>query len=262
MQHKGVVKFFAILFALVCLFQLSFTFVSKRVENKAKDYAHSPKAKELADRLAKGDPYRELLVMDSLVKAREKFYLDSIANEVVFNIGVRKYTYMEVKERELNLGLDLKGGMNVTMEVSVADIVRALSNNNPDTTFNKALKLAREKQKSSNADYITLFYESFLELDPQGSLAAIFNTVELKDRIKFNSSNEEVIAMLREQSDGAIDRTFNTLRTRIDRFGVAQPNIQKLQTTGRILIELPGIKDPERVRKLLQGSAKLEFWPT
>jgi SecD/SecF fusion protein len=262
MQHKGVVKFFAILFALVCLFQLSFTFVSKRIESKAREYATGPQAGKIAQLVTKGDNLRGLLVLDSITNAREKFYLDSIANEVVYNIGVRKYTFKEVKEREINLGLDLKGGMNVTMEVSVADIVRALSNYNPDTTFNKAIKLAREKQKSSNADYVTLFYESFRELDPQGSLAAIFNTVEMKDRIKFNSTNDEVIAVIREQTDGAIDRTFNILRTRIDRFGVAQPNIQKLQTTGRILIELPGIKDPDRVRKLLQGSARLEFWPT
>lgn len=262
MQHKGVVKFFAILFALVCLFQLSFTFVSKRVESKAREYASGPQAAKITQLITKGDNLRSILVQDSVTKAREKFYLDSIANEVVYNIGVRKYTFKEVKEREINLGLDLKGGMNVTMEVSVPDIVRALSNYNPDTTFNKAIKLAREKQKSSNADYVTLFDESFRELDPQGSLAAIFNTVEMKDRIKFNSTNDEVIAVIREQTEGAVDRTFNILRTRIDRFGVAQPNIQKLQTTGRILIELPGIKDPDRVRKLLQGSARLEFWPT
>ncbi|MEJ5302200.1 MAG: protein translocase subunit SecDF [Bacteroidales bacterium] len=262
MQHKGVVKFFAILFALVCAFQLSFTLVSNRVASKAKDYAHSPKAAELAKLIAKGDPVKEILALDSIQKSREKFYLDSINNEVVYNIGVRKYTYKEVKERELNLGLDLKGGMNVTMEVSVPDILRTLSNYNPDTTFNKALKLAKEKQKNSNADFITLFYESFKELDPNGSLAAIFSTVELKDRVKFNSTNEEVLKVLREEAEGAIDRTFNILRTRIDRFGVAQPNIQKLPGSGRILIELPGIKEPDRVRKLLQGSAKLEFWPT
>ncbi len=262
MQHKGVVKFFAILFALVCAFQLSFTFVSKRVESKAKDYAHSPKAIELAKLIAKGDEVREYLALDSIQKSREKFFLDSINNEVVYNLGLRKYTYKEVKERELNLGLDLKGGMNVTMEVSVPDILKALSNYNPDTTFNKAIKIAKEKQKNSNADFITLFNESFKELDPNGSLAAIFSTVELKDRVKFNSTNEEVLKVLKEETDGAIDRTFNILRTRIDRFGVAQPNIQKLPGSGRILIELPGIKEPDRVRKLLQGSAKLEFWPT
>ncbi len=263
MQNKGVVKFFAILLALVCLFQLSFTFVSGRVESKAKKYAENPIARKVAKEMAKGNNLREILVFDSIVKARQKFYLDSVANETVYNfLWLRKYTYKDVQEREINLGLDLKGGMNVTMEVAVADIVRALSGNSKDSTFNKALKLAREKQKSSNADFVTLFDESFKEIDPKASLAAVFNTVELKDKIKFNSTNAEVIAIIKTETDGAIDRTFNILRTRIDRFGVAQPNIQKLQTTGRILIELPGIKDPERVRKLLQGTAQLEFWET
>lgn len=262
MQHKGVVKFFAVLFALVCLFQLSFTIVTRRVESKAKDYAFGPETRRIATQMAKGNEFRELMLFDSVAKSRERYFFDSVSNEVVFNLLVRKYTYKEAKEREINLGLDLKGGMNVTMEVSVADIIRALSGYNQDTTFNKAIALSREKQKNSNADFVTLFAESFRELDPQASLAAIFNTVELKDRIKFNSTNEEVISIIREEANGAIDRTFNILRTRIDRFGVAQPNIQKLQTTGRILIELPGIKDPERVRKLLQGSARLEFWET
>jgi len=262
MQNKGVVKFFAILFVLVCLFQLSFTFVSRYVESKGEKYATSPKARTIAKQIAKDDKFRELLVYDSVVKARENFFFDSIADQVVYNIGLRKYTYKEVKERELNLGLDLKGGMNVTMEVSVPDILKALSNYSTDTTFNEALRLAREKQKNSNADFLDLFYESFRELDPNGSLAAIFATMELKDKVKFNSTNEEVMQVLKQETAGAVDRTFNILRTRIDRFGVAQPNIQKLQTTGRILIELPGIKDPDRVRKLLQGSARLEFWPT
>jgi len=244
MQNKGIVKFFAILFVLVCLFQLSFTFVSKHIESKGKSYATSPKAQALAKQIAKGDKFRELLVYDSLVKAREKFFFDSIADQVVYNIGVRKYTYKEVKERELNLGLDLKGGMNVTMEVSVPDILKALSNYSTDTTFNEALRLAREKQKNSNADFVDLFYESFKELDPNGSLAAIFATVELKDKVKFNSSNEEVLQVLREETKAAVDRTFNILRTRIDRFGVAQPNIQKLQTTGRILSNCLASKTP------------------
>jgi len=262
MQNKGVIKFFAILFALVCLFQLSFTYFSARVERKAKEYALSADAKQLAVKMAQGDQLREVLMFDSISKARERFFLDSISGEPVYNILVRKYTYKDVKERELNLGLDLKGGMNVIMEVSVVDIIKALSGHNPDSTFNKALVLAQEKQKSSNANYVTLFAESFKELDPNASLAAIFSTVELKDRIKYNSTNDEVISVIREETNGAIDRTFNILSTRINRFGVAQPNIQRLQTAGRILIELPGIKEPERVRKLLQGSAKLEFWET
>lgn len=262
MQHKGVIKFFAVLFALVCLFSLSFTLVTKNVESNAKEYATNSTARNLAVKMAAGDKLKEAILFDSISRARERFFFDSIASEPVYNILVKKYTYSDVKAREINLGLDLKGGMNVVMEVSVADIIKALSNYNPDSTFNKAVKLAKEKQKSSNADFVTLFGESFAQVDPNARLAAIFSTVELKDKVKFNSTNEEVLKVIRQETDGAIDRTFNILRTRIDRFGVAQPNIQKLQTAGRILIELPGIKDPERVRKLLQGSAKLEFWET
>ncbi len=262
MQHKGVIKFFAILLALVCVFQLSFTFITRSVENKAVEYAHSEEADIIAKNMSKGDEVKFQYYLDSISKSRKRYFLDSMANEEVYNILVRQYTYKEAKERELNLGLDLKGGMNVTMEVSVVDILRALSGYSKDETFNSAITMAREKQKSSNADYVTLFAESFEEIDPNARLASVFNTVELKDRVKYNSTNAEVISVIREETDAAIDRTFNILRTRIDRFGVAQPNIQRLQTAGRILIELPGIKDPERVRKLLQGSAQLEFWET
>jgi SecD/SecF fusion protein len=200
--------------------------------------------------------------LDSIMKNRERYFLDSMYNEVIYNILVRKYTYKECKERELNLGLDLKGGMNVTMEISVVDIVKALSGHSTNPTFVKAINLANEKFKTSQKDYVTLFDESFREVDPNAKLAAIFATMELKDKVTPKSTNEEVIKVIREESNGAIDRTFNILRTRIDRFGVTQPNIQQLQTAGRILIELPGIKDPERVRKLLQGTANLEFWET
>jgi len=262
MQHKGVIKFFAILLALVCVFQLSFTFITRSVESDATEYAHSEDASIIAKNLANGDEVKYQYFLDSVSKSRQRYFLDSMASEPVYNILVREYTYKEVKERELNLGLDLKGGMNVTMEVSVVDILRALSGYSKDETFNNAINLAREKQKSSNSDFVTLFAEAFNELDPNARLASIFNTVELKDRVKYNSTNAEVISVIRAESSDAIDRTFNILRTRIDRFGVAQPNIQQLQTAGRILIELPGIKDPERVRKLLQGSAQLEFWET
>jgi SecD/SecF fusion protein len=262
MQNKGAIKFFAIALAIVCLFQLSFTFFSKRVESKARNYARNEVASSQAKELAKGNSALELTILDSIVKARETYYLDSMANQPVYNILVRKYTYQEVKERELNLGLDLKGGMNVTMEVSVVDIVRALSDNSDNPVFTQAIQKAVERQRNSQADFVTLFGEAFTEIDPNAKLAAIFNTVDLKDRVTYNSTNQEVLKVIREETNGAIDRTFNILRTRIDRFGVAQPNIQKLQTAGRILVELPGIKEPERVRKLLQGSAQLEFWET
>ena len=261
MQNKGFIKFIAILFALVCLYHLSFTFVTSRVEKRAKEYAHSAETERLAKLLANGDQVREQYLYDSIANTRNTYYLDSMSNEIVYNILVRKYTYKETKERELNLGLDLKGGMNVTLEVSVSDIIDGLSNHSKNPTFRQALKLAREKQKNSQEDFVTLFGKSFEEIDPNAQLAPIF-IGEFKDKINYNSTNEEVLKLIREETNAAIDRTFNILRTRIDRFGVAQPNIQKLQTAGRILVELPGIKEPERVRKLLQGTAQLEFWET
>jgi SecD/SecF fusion protein len=237
MQNKGAIRLFAILFGVVCLYQLSFTVVTSLVEKDAKKYA-------------KGDPQKEV------------FFLDSVASKPVYNLGVKKFTYKECKERQINLGLDLKGGMNVTLEISNADILKSLSNNNQDPTFLKALAQAQKMQNSSQKDFITLFGEAFAQIDPNAKLAAIFNTFELKDRINFNSTNSQVLDVLRKESSSAFDNSFNILRNRIDRFGVVQPNIQKLAATGRILVELPGVKEPERVRKLLQGSAKLEFWET
>ncbi len=262
MQNKGAIRFFAIAFAIVCLFQLSFTYFTSKVEGDAREYANNNVTVQLAKELAKGDALREGLLIDSISKKREAYYLDSIANEPIYNILLRQYTYKQCQEREINLGLDLKGGMNVTLEVKVADIVRALSGKSEDPVFVQALQLAKEKQKNSQADFITLFGQSFEEIDPNAKLAAIFTIVELKDKIQYNSSNTEVLAVIREEADGAIDRAFNILNTRINQFGVAQPNIQRIAGTGRILVELPGIKDAERVRKLLQGTAQLEFWET
>jgi|APCry1669188970_1035186.scaffolds.fasta_scaffold00039_44 SecD/SecF fusion protein len=262
MQNKGAVKLFAIVFGLVCLFQLSFTFISYRYSVKADNYANAPVGKELAVKLAKGDQNRLEYLTDSVIRSRNEYFNDSMANVDVYNILLKKYTLKDVREREINLGLDLKGGMNVTMAVSVPEVIRALSGYSQDPTFNKALQLAIQKEKSSTSDFVDIFYESFKQTDPNAKLAAIFNTVELKDKINFNTTNDEVIKVIRDETNAAIDRTYHILTTRIDRFGVVQPNIQKLQTAGRILIELPGIKDPERVRKLLQGSAQLEFWET
>lgn len=263
MQSRGAITTFAIILALVCLYQLSFTFVTTRVENKARVYAHKEEARLLAARLAEGNPILESYLYDSISKSREKYFLDSMSNQVVYNILLRKYTYQESKEREINLGLDLKGGMNVTLEVSPVEIVRSLSGHSRSPVFNQAIEKALEKQKTSQTDFLTLFAESFTEIDQSASLASIFmNSPEFKDRIRYNSTNDEVISEIRTEVDGAIDRSYNILRTRIDRFGVAQPNIQLLPASGRILVELPGIKEPERVRKLLQGTAQLEFWET
>ncbi|MEI6884465.1 MAG: protein translocase subunit SecDF [Bacteroidota bacterium] len=262
MQNKGAVKLFAIVFGLVCLFQLSFTFISYRYSGKADEYANAPAGKQLAVRLAKGDQARLEYITDSIIRSRSEYFNDSMAGVDVFNILLKKYTLKDVREREINLGLDLKGGMNVTMAVSVPEVIRALSGYSQDPTFTKALQLAIQKEKNSTADFVDLFAESFKQVDPNAKLAAVFNTVDLKDRVNFNTSNADVIKVLRDETNAAIDRTYRILTTRIDRFGVVQPNIQKLQTAGRILIELPGIKDPERVRKLLQGTAQLEFWET
>ncbi len=262
MQNKGVIKFFAITFILVCLFQLSFTFISYRYSGKADKYANSPQVKALSQQMAHGNPLKAEYFYDSISKSRLEYFNDSMASIDVFNILIKKYTLKDVKEREINLGLDLKGGMNVTMAVSVPDVIRALSGNNQDPVFTKALQKGIEKEKTSTRNFVDLFAESFKETDPNAKLASIFNTVELKDKINYNSTNEDVIKVIQEESNAAIDRTYKILTTRIDRFGVVQPNIQKLQTAGRILIELPGIKDPDRVRKLLQGTAQLEFWET
>lgn len=262
MQNKGAIKFFAIAFALVCLFQLSFNFFTTRTERAARKFAGNEQAMTLAKQMASGDAVKELFLNDSIFKSREKYFLDSMANQVVYNVLIRKYTYKECLERQINLGLDLKGGMNVTMEVSVVDVVRALSGNNTNPVFNKAITRAVEMQKNSQQDFVTLFGQAFKEIDPNAQLSAIFSRIETRDKIKPNATNDEVLKVIRAEANDAYDRTFNILRNRIDRFGVAQPNIQKLATSDRILIELPGIKDPERVRKLLQGTAKLEFWET
>ena len=262
MQNRGAIKFFAIAFALVCVYQLSFTFVTMRVEKKAKEYAQHASAAQTANELAAGNEAMKVILLDSISDAREKYYLDSISNIVVYNILIDEYTYKQAKEREINLGLDLKGGMNVVLEVSVGDIVKALSGKSQDPVFLQAMKLAHEKQKNSNSGFVTLFGESFNEIDPNARLASIF-LYEFKDKgITTSSTNEEVLAVIEKEANDAIDRSYQILRTRIDRFGVAQPNIQRLASTGRILIELPGIKDADRVRKLLQGTAKLEFWET
>ena len=262
MQNKGLIRFFAIAFALVCIYQLSFTFFSQRVQRDAREFGRSERVQAIARELAAGDELAEMVYMDSLAAQYERYFLDSMRNEVVFNLGIRRYTFQDVRERELNLGLDLRGGMNVTLEISVPEIIRALSGNSQDPTFLLAMENAIEAQRGSREDFVVLFGRAFREVDPNASLAAIFATPEMRDRISFNSTNEEVLRVLTREVNSAIDRSFQILRTRIDRFGVAQPNIQRLQTSGRILVELPGIKEQDRVRRLLQGTARLEFWET
>ena len=240
MQNKGAITLLAVALALVSLYQLFFTYKTNQVENAAKEFAN-------------GNPIKE------------KEYLDSVANQPVYNfLGLAKFTYKECKELELNLGLDLKGGMNVTMEVDVVDVVKSLANHSTDPAFNQAIEEAVKMRVSSPKDFVTLFGEAFEKIAPGAQLAspAIFGTHELKEKIKVGASNKEVLDVIRKEADGAIDNTFNILRTRIDRFGVAQPNIRKADISGRIIIELPGIKEPQRVRELLQGTAALEFYET
>jgi len=237
MQNKGAIVFLAITLTLVSIYQLSFTGATYMVKRDARDYA-------------KGDLHKELN------------YLDSIASLPKSEWNYLGFTFKECQSKEINLGLDLKGGMNVILEVSVEDIVRAMSNYSTDKNFNEALRIAKEMQKESQDDFLDLFKTAYTELDPNARLAAIFSTIELKQQINFNSSNDEVIKVLKTESDGAIDNAFNILRSRIDKFGVTQPNISLLEGRGRISIELPGVKDPKRVRSLLQGTASLEFWET
>ncbi len=243
MRNKGAIKLLAITFALVSLYQLSFTFITRSIERDAERYATGA---------------------DGVVNPLKEYaYLDSMKTEVVYNfLGLRKFTFQETKAMEINLGLDLRGGMNVTLEISSAEIIRALSNYSIDPTFQEAIRLAAEMQKTSADDFISLFGRAFEDIDPNARLAAIFSTVELRDKVNFNSTNDEVLRVIRTETESAIDNSFNILRTRIDRFGVTQPNVQRLATHGRILVELPGIKEPARVRKLLQGTANLEFWET
>ena len=233
MQNKGFVRVFSILLALVCTFYLSFSFVTGRYNKLAEEYAN-------------GDI------------SKESFYLDSLANKKIW-LG---YSLRQCREMEVTLGLDLKGGMNVILELNVSDVLRSLASNNQDPNFVKALDMAYARQASGNREYLELFVEEYRKLSQGAPLAGIFSTIELKEKITSNTPDAQVISVIREEIKSAIDNSFNVLRTRIDQFGVVSPNIQRLETTGRILVELPGVKEPERVRKLLQGSANLEFWET
>ena len=259
MQSKGAIKLVALLIGLACAWQLSFTLVTSRQEKKAAEYAEqavlleqqSPSFQRVSD-------LDKVYYLDSIRKDKNRFYLDSISTEKVY-LG---FTYKQVKEKEINLGLDLKGGMNVMLQVELSDLIRALADNNTTPEFQNALALAQTRSLDSRDDFITLFAEAWNEVAPNQRLSSIFGTYDMRDRIKPESTNEEVIKVISEEAESAIANSYNVLRNRIDRFGVASPNIQRLGNSGRILVELPGVKEPERVRKLLQGTASLEFWTT
>ena len=232
MQNKGFVKFLAVALTLICLFYLSFSVVTNYVDNKA----------------------------SKMTEQEANDYLDSL-NTTPFYLGA--YNLKQCRETAIGLGLDLKGGMNVILEVSVPDVVKALADNKTDEAFVKAVAEAQKEAQDSQSDFITLFVQAYKKNAPNGNLAQIFATQQLKGKVSTNSTDAEVEKVLREEVDAAVDNSFRVLRTRIDRFGVVQPNIQKIEgQSGRIMVELPGIKEPERVRKLLQGSANLEFWET
>ena len=239
MQNRGLIKFFAILFALVSIYQLSFTFVSQKIESDAKSYANGSSEKELK-------------------------YLDSIGKEKVFNLGFTDFTYNEVKDKKINKGLDLEGGINVQLQISVKDIIKGLSNNSKNPVFNQALAEAT-KNRQGNQDYLDVFFAEF-EKAADGKLKLsspdVFANKILGEEVTFKKTNDEVKKVIRRKVDESIESAFEVLRKRIDKFGVTQPNIQKLGESGRILVELPGAKDVDRIKKLLQSTAQLEFWET
>ena len=259
MQSKGAIRFVAILLLIASLWQLSFTLVTNRQENKAEKYAEAKAEAAMQtaafSKVAEAD---KAFYLDSIRKDENRRYIDSISSEKIY-FG---YTYKDVKAKAINLGLDLKGGMNVMLQVQLKDLVKALAGGNNAPEFTQALALAEERSVNSRQDFITLFAEAWEETSNGMPLAQIFGTYEMRDKIGPESSNSEVIEVIRGEAESAISNSFNVLRNRIDRFGVTQPNIQKLGNSGRILVELPGVKEPERVRKLLQGTASLEFWAT
>ena len=259
MQSKGAIRFVAILLALASLWQLSFTLVNSIQENKAEKYAEAKViATENSAAFSKVADVDKAFYLDSIRKVANRMYIDSISSKKVY-FG---YTYKDVQAKSINLGLDLKGGMNVMLQVQLEDLVRALAGGNTAPEFTNALALAKERSINSRNDFITLFAEAWEETSNGMPLAQIFGTYEMRDQIGPESTDEQVIEVIRAESESAISNSFNVLRNRIDRFGVTQPNIQKLGNSGRILVELPGVKEPERVRKLLQGTASLEFWAT
>jgi SecD/SecF fusion protein len=240
MKNKNFIITLTVIITLLCVYYLSFTFISRSIQQDATEYATDESG--------------------NLNFYKKQAYLDSVWNEPVYNLFGIQYTYKDVKETELSLGLDLQGGMHVTLEVSPVDIIKGLSGNSENSDFNRALELAQQKQRNSQESFVNLFYSSFNEIAPDANLATIFANAANRGRISLQSSDEEILGIIRAEVDDAIDRSFEILRTRVDRFGTSQPNIQKLPGTGRIQVELPGVDNRERVRKLLQGVAKLEFW--
>lgn len=262
MRLKGTIWFFVILFVLASVFSLSFTLCTRRVENKAKDYAYSEETYRLAEKLANGDSIKKMMLIDSIARERQSQYLDSMLDVTVYNLLVKKYTYADCKQKELQLGLDLKGGMTITIEVDDAAIIKALAAKKNDPKLDQALKNAQQRRTSSNASFVDLFVDELKKIDPNQPLVSYFLSRETSDILNVNSTDQDVTNYLKNKIASAFDNTFIVIRKRIDKFGVTQPNIQKLIGQSRILIELPGVDNPNRVRSILQTTAKLEFWET
>ncbi len=259
MQSKGAIRLVAILLLIACFWQLSFTAVTALQNKKAKKYAEAAAvAVQSTPAFSKVAAEDQAYYLDSIKKEQQKWYTDSISNEKVY-FG---YKFKDVRSKEINLGLDLKGGMNVMLQVQLEDLVKALSGNSTEPQFHQALALAKSRSVNSQSDFITLFGEAWEEVTGGARLSQIFGTYEMRESIKPESTNAEVLSVIKKEAESAVANSFNVLRNRIDRFGVTQPSIQKLGNSGRILVELPGVKEPERVRKLLQGTASLEFWTT
>ena len=261
MQSKGAIRLVAILIGLACLFQLSFTAVTAIQENKAAKYAEQEVAAEqLKASFAEVPELDRAFYLDSVSTSANKIYLDSLANEKVYF----SYTYKDVKEKELNLGLDLKGGMNITLQLDLADLVRSCARAKTTDNFKQAMAVAKERADQSHEDFITLFAQAWEEIAPNQRLSFDIDLDKLSGDVenKSRATNEEIISLLKKEAESAIDNAYTVVERRVNQFGVAQPNIQKIARTGRILVELPGVKEPERVRKLLQGTASLEFWQT
>lgn len=237
MRNKGAILTLAIAFTLVCIYQISFTIVSYNVKQNAKEFAQGNQKKY-------------------------KHYMDSISGVEVYNLLIKNFTYREVQDRQLNLGLDLKGGMDIILQISTEDIIRSLANYSKDSTFNEAIALAKKMRTSSNENFVTLFGKAFEKIAPNAQLSSIFVSPTLRNEVHYNTPNDKVLAIIHKEANGAISNAFNIIRTRIDQFGVTQPQIQRLEGGDRILVDLPGVTDRERVRKLLQGTANLEFWET
>lgn len=259
MQNKGFIRVVAICFVLACFWQLSFSLVSSIYAGKADKAADKvvERVKESAA-FAQVPDVDKAFYLDSIRKIESRRYTDSISSKVIYFGN----TYKQVQNKEINLGLDLKGGMNVMLQVQLEDLVKALAGDNRTPEFEKAVALAKQRSVNSQSDFITLFGEAWKEVGGGQRLSSIFGTIDMAGRINPETSDEQVLTVLKEESESAVSNSFNVLRNRIDRFGVTQPSIQKLGNTGRILVELPGVKEPERVRKLLQGTASLEFWTT